>query len=154
MASGVGLTRSGHAGSKTFPFRIDVSTSPPPPPSSFVLRYAVITRSHSENRPPLFPSPQLNLTCSALIASLVSAKASLRKVFPLTNPLPFFFRARWRLLLILHVKLPQFPRAFNSWYTNLLEYFETTDPEGASHAFEVMDASRDDPELLSEDITL
>ena len=45
-----------HVCSKTFPFRIDVSTSPPP--SIFVLSYAFVNLRHSENHPPSFPSLQ------------------------------------------------------------------------------------------------
>ena len=75
VAAGFGPTRSGYAGSNTFPFRINVSTSPPP--SSFVLRYSVVSRIHSENHPPSFPFLQSNLTCSAFSASLVPAKSSL-----------------------------------------------------------------------------
>ena len=85
--AGEGPTGSGYAILKTFPFRINVSMSPPP--SNVVLRYTVVTRIHSENRPPLFPSLQSNLICSPFSSSLHPGKASLRTLFPLPNNLPF-----------------------------------------------------------------
>ena len=73
--AGVSLTGSVHADLKIFPFLIYVLISLPH--STFMLRYAVVTCSHSKNRSPLFPSPQSNLTSSVLIDLLVPAKASL-----------------------------------------------------------------------------
>ena len=89
VAAGLGPTGSGHAGSKNFPFRIDVLTSPPL--SRFLFRYAVFSRKHSENRPPSFPSPQSNLTWGAFSASLIPEKAFLRMVFLLPNTFPILF---------------------------------------------------------------
>ena len=110
VAAGVGPNGSGNTGLKTFPFRIDVLTSSLP--SSFVLSYAVVTHSHSENRSPSLPSPESKLICSALSDLLVPEKSSLRTVFLLPNPLPFF-RVQRRLLLVLHSEPPHFPWKFN-----------------------------------------
>ena len=107
MAYGVGLTKSIHAGSKNFPFRIDVLTSSPP--SSFVLRYAVVTCRHSKNRPPSLPSPQSNLTCSELIDSLVPAKPPLQTVFLIPNPLLFLFASDGALSSLFTSNFPILP---------------------------------------------
>ena len=149
VAAGLGPNGSVPAGSKAFSFRIDVLTSLPP--SSFVLRYAVVTRKHSENCFPFFPSPQSNLNWSALIASLVPAKTSLRMLFLLPNIFPLFCVRRC-LLLVLHVKPSHFTGRSTRIVGNLLDYVEIAGFDGAGHAVETMDATSKSLALLSENI--
>ena len=122
------------------------------PPSSFVLRYAVVTRRHYENRLPSFTSPQSNLTCSALSASLVPEKSSLRTVFPLTNPITFLFASDGVSSLFFTSNLPISPGRSTRSVDNFLDYVKTTGFDGARHAVDKIDATSKALELPSEDI--
>ena len=107
IGKGFGSTGSGHGGSNTFLFQINVLTSLPP--LSFVLRYAIVSLTHSDNRPPSLHYPQSNLTCSAFSALLVPEKASLRKLFPPPNPFPILFVSDGVFFSFLTSNLPIFP---------------------------------------------
>ena len=74
----------------------------------------------------------------------------LQTVFLLPNPLPFLFVSDGAFSSFFTSNFPIFPGRSTRGIVNFLDYVETTDPEGAGHAVETMDASSGGAALLSE----
>ena len=136
VADGFGPTGSGHAGLNTFPFLIDVSTSPLT--SSFVLRYAVFSHRHSDNRPPSFPSPQSNMQCIHRLAC--PSESFPPNIVPAAESISSLVCVRRRLLLIFYINPPHFPVCSTRSMGNSLIYVKTTGLHGAGHSVDTMDA--------------